>query len=190
MAISATVREKALAVMARAVCLALAVSAVNPCDRVTWWMGAAPALIAGPPPVATYRRFALTTLICSPILLQSLILIAGGAYTCARVPFGFRLAGWFHLMQNPYDKIGLLLARATNCSSGGPCWRWGRARTSVSARRAIDGIRNRTCSLRRSVPWRRLHCCREYRIVKRRVKRPSDNCARPMLCWVPIAGIE
>ena len=101
-----TMREKVLAVMGLTVCAALLVSAVDPYERSTWWMEVAPVLIAGPLLVATYRRFPLTSLVYSLIFLQALILIVGGAYTYARVPFGFELENWFHLLRNPYDKIG------------------------------------------------------------------------------------
>lgn len=101
-------REKVLAVMGLTVCAALLVSAVDPYERSTWWMEVAPVLIAGPLLVATYRRFPLTSLVYSLIFLQALILIVGGAYTYARVPFGFELESWFHLLRNPYDKIGHL----------------------------------------------------------------------------------
>ena len=99
-------REKVLAVMGLTVCAALLVSAVDPYERSTWWMEVAPVLIAGPLLVVTYRRFPLTSLVYSLIFFQALILIVGGAYTYARVPFGFELESWFHLLRNPYDKIG------------------------------------------------------------------------------------
>ena len=35
-----------------------------------------------------------------------MVLIVGGTYTYARVPFGFEMAEWFGLDRNPYDKIG------------------------------------------------------------------------------------
>jgi putative membrane protein len=35
-----------------------------------------------------------------------MVLIVGGTYTYARVPFGFEMAVWFGLDRNPYDKIG------------------------------------------------------------------------------------
>ena len=40
------------------------------------------------------------------IFLHALILIVGGLYTYARVPFGFWLQDVLHLGRNPYDKIG------------------------------------------------------------------------------------
>ena len=57
-------------------------------DRATWWMEAAPALIAFPVLVLTRRRFPLTDLLYVLILLHAVVLMAGAAYTYARVPLG------------------------------------------------------------------------------------------------------
>lgn len=93
-------------VLLLAVLAALALSAVAPYDRATWWMEVAPVLIAAPLLMATRRRFELTTLVYGLIALHALVLILGGAYTYARVPFGFSLQEWFGLTRNPYDRIG------------------------------------------------------------------------------------
>jgi putative membrane protein len=85
---------------------ALVVSGINPYDRATWWMEVGPVLIAAPILVATYRRFPLTTLLYTLILLHCLVLIYGGAYTYARVPLGFWLQDLFGFERNPYDRIG------------------------------------------------------------------------------------
>jgi len=81
-------------------------SGIAPYDRATWWMEVAPALIALPVLVLTYRRFPLTDLVYILIALHAVVLMVGGAYTYARVPFGFDLQGWLHLQRNPYDRIG------------------------------------------------------------------------------------
>jgi putative membrane protein len=86
--------------------LILLISGIHPYDRATWLMEVAPILIAGPVLVVTYRRFPLTGLLYGLIFLHALILIVGGAYTYARVPFGFWLQDLFTLSRNPYDKIG------------------------------------------------------------------------------------
>src|SRR3546814_10886955 len=39
-------------------------------------------------------------------MVHGLILMAGGAWTYARVPFGFWIEDVFGLSRNPYDKIG------------------------------------------------------------------------------------
>lgn len=63
-------------------------------------------LIALPLLGATYRRFPLTDLLYCLIALHAVVLMVGGAYTYARVPFGFDLQHWLHLERNPYDRIG------------------------------------------------------------------------------------
>lgn len=86
--------------------LALVASGVAPYDRLTWFMEVLPVLVALPLLGATYRRFELTTLAYCLITMHALILIYGGAYTYARVPFGFVLQDWLQLARNPYDRIG------------------------------------------------------------------------------------
>ncbi|MBB3119773.1 DUF2238 domain-containing protein [Pseudoduganella violacea] len=81
-------------------------SGLAPYDRATWLMEVAPVLIAFPLMLATYRRFPLTDLLYVLILLHAIVLMVGGAYTYARVPFGFDLQQWLGLGRNPYDKIG------------------------------------------------------------------------------------
>lgn len=89
-----------------AVLAALVISGIAPYDRVTWWMEVAPVLIAAPVLVATYRRFPLTSLLYALICVHALVLIAGGAYSYARVPLGFWLQDVLALERNPYDRIG------------------------------------------------------------------------------------
>jgi len=84
----------------------LALSGARPYDRTTWLLEVFPVVIALPLMWASYRRFPLTSLLYACIFLHALVLIAGGAYTYARVPFGFQLAEIFSLGRNPYDKIG------------------------------------------------------------------------------------
>ncbi len=84
----------------------LAWSGIEPYDRATWWMEVAPVLIALPLLAYTYRSFPLTDMLYVLIALHALVLIVGGAYTYARVPFGFDLQHWLHLQRNPYDRIG------------------------------------------------------------------------------------
>lgn len=84
----------------------LALSGMHAYDRPTWLLEVLPVMIALPIMWATYRRFPLTTLLAICILLHAVVLIIGGTYTYARVPFGFQLADFFGLSRNPYDKIG------------------------------------------------------------------------------------
>jgi len=84
----------------------LLLSAAITTDHATWAMEVAPAVIAAPILVFTYRRFPLTSLLYGLIIAHALILILGGTYTYARVPLGFWLQELFALDRNPYDKIG------------------------------------------------------------------------------------
>jgi putative membrane protein len=84
----------------------LALSGWQPFDRATWLMEIFPILIALPLLVWSYRRFPLTTLLYALIFCHGVVLMVGGAYSYARVPFGFQIADWLHLSRNPYDKIG------------------------------------------------------------------------------------
>ncbi len=65
----------------------LVVSGVQPYDRPTWALEVFPVVIALPLLWATYTRFPLTTLVYVGIFLHALVLMLGGAYTYARVPW-------------------------------------------------------------------------------------------------------
>jgi putative membrane protein len=99
-------RQLFLFVSSFALILLLAVSGVEAYDRTTWALEIFPVVIALPILWATYRGFPLTGLVYSLIFIHACVLIAGGAYSYARVPLGFQLAEWFNLSRNPYDKVG------------------------------------------------------------------------------------
>jgi len=84
----------------------LVASGIAPYDRITWLMEVLPAVIAWPILFTTRQNFRFTDLALALITLHGLILMLGGAYTYARVPFGFWLQDLFDLDRNPYDKIG------------------------------------------------------------------------------------
>lgn len=84
----------------------LVISGIQPFDRTTWWLEVTPVLIAIPLLFVTYKTFPLTHLLYVLIFCHAIVLIVGGAYSYARVPFGFEIAEWFGLDRNPYDKIG------------------------------------------------------------------------------------
>ncbi|MEO1203374.1 MAG: DUF2238 domain-containing protein [Pseudomonadota bacterium] len=86
----------------------LAWSAVAPKDRATWWLEVLPALVALVVLVATYRRFALTPLSYTLILVHCVILMVGGHYTYAEVPIGEWFREAFDGSRNNYDKLGHL----------------------------------------------------------------------------------
>ena len=88
------------------VVIALLASGIAPTDRLTWLMEVAPVLIALPLMIATRRSYPLTLLLTVLIAIHALVLIGGGAYTYAHVPFGFWLQDILGTLRNPYDKIG------------------------------------------------------------------------------------
>ncbi len=99
-------RAPVLLVATAALIVLLAYSGLRPFDRPTWALEVSPVAIALAIMIPTYRRFPLTSLLYFWIFLHSVVLIVGGAYTYARVPFGFMLADWFNIDRNPYDKVG------------------------------------------------------------------------------------
>lgn len=104
-----TQRDTLNATLAGIVIAALVVSAIAPFERITWFMEVAPVLIALPLLYLTRRSYPLTTLLAVLIAAHALILIGGGAYTYARVPFGFWLQDLLGTTRNPYDKLGHLM---------------------------------------------------------------------------------
>lgn len=91
------------------VVVALVISGIAPFDRATWIMEVLPVLIVLPLLVVSRHSYPLTTLLYILIAVHALVLIAGGAYSYARVPFGFWLQEVLGTVRNPYDKVGHLL---------------------------------------------------------------------------------
>jgi len=85
---------------------ALIWSGTYPKDYLTWVLETAPAMIALVVLIATRRKFRLTGLAYSLILIHSLILMVGGHYTYAEVPLFDWLKDAFNLDRNNYDKLG------------------------------------------------------------------------------------
>ena len=81
-------------------------SAVAPKDRATWWLEVLPALIALGVLVAIRKRFVLTPLSYTLILIHCVILMIGGHYTYAEVPIGEWFREAFDGTRNNYDKLG------------------------------------------------------------------------------------
>ena len=86
--------------------LALAASAVNVYDRVTWILEVFPIVLGVPLLIATRHRFPLTPLVYRLLFLHALILMLGGHYTYARVPLGFWVRDLLGLARNHYDRLG------------------------------------------------------------------------------------
>ncbi|MGE5469452.1 MAG: DUF2238 domain-containing protein [Bacteroidota bacterium] len=102
-------RNPQLASLAVLVVGALVISGIAPFDRATWLMEVAPVLVALPLMVVTRKSYPLTTLLYVLIATHALVLIAGGAWSYARVPLGFWLQDLLGTVRNPYDKIGHLM---------------------------------------------------------------------------------
>lgn len=85
---------------------ALICSAIAPKDFYTWFLEVLPALIAVVIMVITRRRFPLTPLVYTLILVHSLILMQGGHYTYAEEPFFNWLKEAMGWPRNNYDKVG------------------------------------------------------------------------------------
>jgi len=81
-------------------------SAINPYDRMTWFLEVLPAVLALPILVMTYKVFPLTHLLYGLILLHAVILMIGGHYTYAEVPLFNWLRDTYSLDRNYYDRVG------------------------------------------------------------------------------------
>ncbi len=78
----------------------------NPKDQFTWFLEVAPAIIGFLALSVTYIRFPLTKLAYTLILTHCVILMIGGHYTYAEVPFFDWIRDFFELERNNYDKVG------------------------------------------------------------------------------------
>jgi len=87
-------------------CVTLVWSAIDPKDHFTWFLEVTPALIGFTLIILTYKKFPLTPLLYTLILIHMIILMVGGHYTYAEVP----LFDWFKEVldqsRNNYDKVG------------------------------------------------------------------------------------
>jgi putative membrane protein len=82
--------------------LAFCWSAITPYDRLTWILEVAPAIVALVLIISTRKKFPLTTLLYSLILAHCLVLMIGGHYSYALVPF----FDFFPGERNNFDKLG------------------------------------------------------------------------------------
>ena len=83
-------------------------SAINPHDYFTWMLEVFPAVVGLIILVATFKKFRFTDLVYTLILIHSCILLIGGHYTYAEVPFFDWIRDVFHQTRNNYDKVGHL----------------------------------------------------------------------------------
>ncbi len=78
-------------------------SGIQPADSLTWFLEVLPAMIGAVLIMVTYRAFRLTPLLYGLILMHCVVLMIGGHYTYAEVPFFDGLLG---AERNNYDKVG------------------------------------------------------------------------------------
>ena len=81
-------------------------SAINPKEYFTWFLEVLPAIIGVLVLIVTYQKFQFTNLVYTLILIHCIILIIGGHYTYAEVPFFDWLKDIFNFSRNNYDKVG------------------------------------------------------------------------------------
>ncbi|MDP2387273.1 MAG: DUF2238 domain-containing protein [Bacteroidota bacterium] len=86
--------------------LVLIWSAINPHDYFTWILEVFPGLIAFIILFATRKKFPLTDITYTLILIHCIILFVGGKYTYAEVPLFNTIKEYFGHSRNNYDKIG------------------------------------------------------------------------------------
>ena len=86
----------------------LAWSGTDPHDRFTWFLEVAPVLIGVPILIYLWPRLRFTRLVYTLLWVHAVILMVGGKYTYAEVPFGFWLQDVFGFARNHYDRIGHL----------------------------------------------------------------------------------
>ncbi|MDG2126093.1 MAG: DUF2238 domain-containing protein [Verrucomicrobiales bacterium] len=88
--------------------IALAWSAINPHDYLTWLLETAPVFIGVAIIIPTRNAFPLSPLLFRLLVVHAIILIIGAHYTYALVPPGFWFQDLFDLSRNHYDRLGHL----------------------------------------------------------------------------------
>jgi putative membrane protein len=81
-------------------------SGIGPTDRLTWFMETVPVMIGIAILVPTWRRFPLTPLIYTLLAFHAWILVIGGHYTYAEVPWFNDLKDHYDLSRNYFDRLG------------------------------------------------------------------------------------
>ena len=87
---------------------ALTWSGIGPADRLTWFMETVPVMIGIAILVPTWKSFRLTPLTYYLITLHAFLLVIGGHYTYAEVPWFNDLKEAFDLSRNYFDRLGHL----------------------------------------------------------------------------------
>ncbi|MDY3203584.1 MAG: DUF2238 domain-containing protein [Arcobacter sp.] len=81
-------------------------SVINPKDLFTWFLEVFPAIIGLFILFITYKKFQFTNMVYFLILVHSIVLMIGGHYTYAEVPFFDYIKEVFNQDRNNYDKVG------------------------------------------------------------------------------------
>ena len=81
-------------------------SGIQPKDQFTWFLEVLPAIIGIVILGFTEKNFPLTPMLYVLILFHCVVLMIGGHYTYAEVPFFDWLKETFDLTRNNYDKVG------------------------------------------------------------------------------------
>ncbi len=84
-------------------------SAIKPHDYFTWVLEVTPALAGAVLLVMTCRRFPLTMVSYAHIWIFALVMLIGGHYTYAEVPFFNWISDIFDFGRNHFDRIGHFL---------------------------------------------------------------------------------
>ncbi len=84
-------------------------SGIKPHDYFTWFLEVIPALLALVILVTTFKKFQFSNFIYGFILFHSIVLMIGGHWTYAQVPFGFWIRDIFDFSRNHYDRFGHLM---------------------------------------------------------------------------------
>jgi len=81
-------------------------SAIKPFEYFTWFLEVLPAIIGVLVLLLTYKNFQFTKLVYGLIFIHCVILIIGGHYTYAEVPWFDWIQETFDQSRNNYDKVG------------------------------------------------------------------------------------
>lgn len=81
-------------------------SAINCHDIFTWFLEVLPVIIVSIALIITYRKFKFNKFVYILMCFHAIILIIGGHYTYAEMPFFNWIRDTFDLSRNYYDRIG------------------------------------------------------------------------------------
>lgn len=84
-------------------------SGVHPYDRFTWVMEVFPVVLGTMVLLAYYKFWRFSRWVCWLLAIHAIVLMVGGRYTYALVPFGNWARDLFHLSRNHYDRLGHFL---------------------------------------------------------------------------------